>query len=473
MEKLKVALLAGSMPYFSDEGKSIYKKACIDLEEMSKILGFSLKVYPDFIMSEEKAMEIRKEIDNTEIDFMLLFHPTYISGDIVFELLKTKAKVGLWGVKEPKKNGPLPLASLICLNQNTSIAGHYFKDKKIKFKWFFGEVDSVYFEPRFEVTIKALSAIKALKDSKVAQIGRTAEGFRNMYYDEREIYKTLGIDIVKGVEIEDILSETEKLDEEKIKAEMDRIYPKISRVEINNKKIVDSVKIFMATKKICNENTFKAVAFDCASKLIKLKGMIACLSNSLLNSYGITAGCEGDVLSTISALILKELSGKTTLVSDMAAFDEEDQSLLLWHCGSAPMEMANSDGVCCKNVYRSEFARGTELEDLGPITDITYPESDVTVFRLTGESDMFYYFTGKTFDSKKQSWYGNRGWLGELKLYREPVKVIDLMNTIFLNSIQHHYPMVLNNVSDYIEEFAYWLGLQKIKKIGYERFMYT
>ena len=63
MKKLKVALLAGSMLYFSDEGKSIYKKACIDLEEMSKILGFSLKIYPDFIMSEEKAMEMLKALN--------------------------------------------------------------------------------------------------------------------------------------------------------------------------------------------------------------------------------------------------------------------------------------------------------------------------------------------------------------------------------------------------------------------------
>ncbi len=95
------------------------------------------------------------------------------------------------------------------------------------------------------------------------------------------------------------------------------------------------------------------------------------------------------------------------------------------------------------------------------------------ILGAAGESDLFYYFTGKTFDGKKESWYGNRGWLGELKLYRESVKVIDLMNTIFLNSIQHHYPIVLQNVSDYIEEFAYWLDLKKIKKIGYERFMYV
>jgi len=279
MEKLTIALLAGSMPYFSDEGKSIYKKACKDLEKVSIKLDFKLKVYEDFIMSEKKAMEIRKEIDSNSVDFMLLFHPTYISGDIVFELMKAKAYLGLWAAREPKKDGPLPLASFVCLNQNTSIARHYFKDKKIKFKWFFGEASSKYFKPRFEITIKALSAIKALKDSKVAQIGRIAEGFRNMYYDEREIYKILGIDIVRGIEIEDVLYKAEKIDENIIQKEVNRICSTCSKITVSNKKIIDSVKNFLAIKKICQENKFIAVAVDCASKLIKLKGMVACLSN--------------------------------------------------------------------------------------------------------------------------------------------------------------------------------------------------
>ncbi len=473
MEKLTIALLAGSMPYFSDEGKLIYKKACKDLEKLSIELDFKLKVYEDFIMSEKKAMEIRKEIDSNSVDFMLLFHPTYISGDIVFELMKAKAYIGLWAVREPKKDGPLPLASFVCLNQNTSIARHYFKDRKVKFKWFFGEASSKYFKPRFEITIKALSTIKALKDSKVAQIGRIAEGFRNMYYDEREIYKILGIDIVRGIEIEDVLSKAEKIEENIIQKEVNRIYSTCSKITVSNKKIIDSVKNFLAIKKICQENKFIAVAVDCAFKLIKLKGMLACLSNSMLNSIGITAGCEGDMLSTISSLILKLLSGKVTAVSDMPAFDDEDNSLLLWHCGSAPFEMANSNGVILRKVYRSEFAKGTEFENLGPITDVIYQKSDITVFRLTGESDKYYYFTGKSFNDKKKSWYGNRGWVNKLRLYNKPINAIDLINTILVNGVQHHYPVVLKDVWKYIEEFAYWLDLKKIKRIDYEDYTYN
>jgi len=473
VKKLKVCLCAGSMPYFSDEGLKLYNKHCNDLISLSTELNFDFTFYKVPITTQGKAEEIRKEIDSKNIDFIILFHPAYISGDITYELMKTNAFFGLWAAREPKKNGPLPLASFVCLNQNTSIAGHYFKGNKKKIKWFFGDIDDKYFKPRFEITIKALTVIKNLKDTKIAQIGQIAEGFRNMYYDEREIYKTLGIDVIRSVGIEDVLAEGQKIDEKSVKSEVARVYCSCREVKFEKSKVEDAVRIYLATKKICEENNFKAVAFDCAGKLIRLKNIIACLSNSLLNSAGITAGCEGDVLSTISSLILNMVSGIPATVSDLPAFDDEDNSILLWHCGSAPFEMAGSCGIVCRSVYRSDFAKGTEFDNLGPITDMIYPECDMTIFRLTGESDYYYYFTGKGFDEDKDSWFGSRGWVKDLKLYGKSINVIDLINTILLNNIQHHYPVVLKDVGRYIDEFAYWLDLKKIKRIEYEDFLYS
>ncbi|MBC8390918.1 MAG: hypothetical protein H8E13_23070 [Actinobacteria bacterium] len=471
MERLKIALIAGaiagSMTNFSDEGPKIYSKYQKDLCKLSEELDFDLTIYKDIITTEKKAMEIRKEIDSKDFDFILLFQPVYISGDIVFELMKTKAHFGLWAPEEPSKEGFLPLASFVCLAQNASIAGHCFKDSKKKFKWFFGNVKSKYFKPRFEITVKALTAVKNLKDAKVGQIGKIADGFRGMYYDEREIYKTLGINVVRGIEIEDVLAEAEKVDEKLVKAEVDRIYSACSKIRVDDIKIIDSVKLYLAIKKICKENNFKAVALSCLPKIRVLKNMVTCLTNSLLDSIGIPSACEGDILSAISMLILNILSGKPTAVMDLPAFDGKDNSILLWHCGSAPFEMADSRGVICRKHYVTDFAK-PPFDELGPITDMIYPESNITVFRFTGESDFFYYFEGKTFNEGKKSWDGSRGWVKELKLYDKPIKAIDLVNTIFTNNIQHHFPIVLKSVGKYIKEFAYWLDLKKIKRIEYD-----
>ena len=468
---LKVALAAGSMPYFSSEGEKIYKKAFRDLEKLSKTMGFDLTVYPDLIMTEKRAAEVRKEIDSDDNDFLLIFHPTYISGDIIFELMKTRAQLGLWAAIEPTREGPLPLASFVCLNQNTSIAGHFFKDSKKKFKWFMGEAGDREFEERLKITIRVLDAIKQLKELRIAQLGPIAEGFRNMYYDERDLYRILGVDVIRDLGTEDVIRTSEDLDEDIISKEYSKVKESFSSITAPEDKIMDSVRYFLTLQNICRERNIGAIAFDCASKLAPLKAMTGCLVNSLLNSSGIVTGCEGDMVSTISSYILKALSGKPTLVSDMAAYDEKDQSLLMWHCGSAPMELADDNGVTCRNVYRSEFAKGTELEDMGPITSLTYKGGPVTVFRLTGEVDSFYYFTGSMFEGKK-SWYGNRGWVKDLKLYKEPIEVKDLINTILVNNIQHHYPMVLEDVSDYLEEMAYWLDLEKVPEKKWQRYLY-
>ena len=121
MEKLKVAFVAASMPNFSKEGPKIYRKYQDDIQKLSASLGFDLTIYKDIIFTEQQAMSVRKEIDSKDTDMLLLFHPTYIIGDLIFELMKTKAHLGLWAIEESSKDGPLPLASLVCLNQNTSL----------------------------------------------------------------------------------------------------------------------------------------------------------------------------------------------------------------------------------------------------------------------------------------------------------------------------------------------------------------
>ena len=61
--------------------------------------------------------------------------------------------------------------------------------------------------------------------------------------------------------------------------------------------------------------------------------------------------------------------------------------------------------------------------------------------------------------------------MADLKLYREPVKVLDLMNTIMTHAWAHHYPMVLKDVSAPLEELAYWLDLKRVKKAEYRDYL--
>jgi L-fucose isomerase-like protein len=476
---LKIALIGAGRPNFSEKSIELYAKASNDIKKLSENFDFELVIYKDILNSEKKIEEGSKEyeiindLNNKNFDFVLIFHSTYVSGDFIFEILKTKPYFGFWAITEPTQQGPLPLASLVSLNQNTSIAKHFFLKNKKKIKWFFGDVENKYFKPRFEITIKALIALKNLKNSKICQIGKIPDGFKDLYFDERRIFKNLGIEIVRGIEIEDVLRESEKLNNKIILQETEKIKQLFSNIEARDTKIVDSIKIYFVLKKICEENNFKALGFSCWPKLRVLKQLTPCLSLSMLNSSGIPTACEADILGAISMYLLYLLSlEKPVSIMDLPAFDEKDNSILLWHCGMAPFEMASRNNISCCNHYRAYFAKDEVFKELGPIVDMSFLKGDTTVFRLIGEGNYYYYFTGKIFNENKKAWDGSHGWINDLKLFRKPINAIDLMNTILLNDIPHHYPFVLSNLEKYIEEFAYWANLKKVKRLDYEDYIY-
>ncbi len=473
MKKLNIGFVAGFMDGFSKVGLDLFAEYQKQLELLSDKMGFEVINYKKVMLTLKDAREIRADLDERGVDFLLLFHPSYIVGDLVFEVMKSRADMGLWAIQEPREEGPMPLASFVNLSQNSGIARHNFKGEGKKVKWFFGPIDGLFFMPRFDITVKALLVKKNLRDAKVAQIGKLADGHINHYSDVRDIYRSLGVDVSRDYEVEDIIDRGEQVPENLVRKELNALYTSTSKERISDNKIVDSVKMYLAIRQICEENEYSAVAFSCWPKLMPLKGMSGCLINALLNNVGIPAGCEADVLGTVSMLALKYLAGTSTALMDLPTFDTEDNSLQLWHCGTAPFDMADVKGVKLEKHYFADYTSKENLKDCGPITDVHFRDSDVTVFRFTGEADCFYYFTGKTFNEGKKTFDGSRGWMSDLKLYGEPVSVIDLMNTMLVNGLPHHYPMVLSNVGKYIEEFAYWMGLKKVRKMEYKDYLYV
>ncbi|MCE5328928.1 hypothetical protein LLG07_01125 [bacterium] len=471
MAKLKVGFVAGFMVGFSTEGLKAFENYQKELSKMASDMDFELVIFNTIISSMPQAEAVRKELDDKNIDFCLLFHPSYMVGDFIFEIMKSRANFGLWAIEELREEGPMPLASLVNLSQNAGIAKNNFEGSPKKIKWFFGDMNSKYFKPRFEITIKALKAIKDLENARVAQIGKLADGHINHIVDPRDVYKNLKVNVSRDFEVEDVMALGEKIAASEVEAEYKKLMEAVKIGKASVDKIKSSIQMFLAIKKIAAENNYSAIAFSCWPKLMPKKEMVGCLVNSMLNSTGLPGGCEADVLSTISMMVLKSLTNKPVATMDLPKFDEKDDSLLLWHCGSAPKEMANSRGCICDKHYFAEYDES--IKNCAPTTDIIFKKSEVTVFRFFDEGEKFYYFTGRFFDENKKAFNGSRGWVNDLKLYNEPIRVMDLANTMILNGLPHHYPMVMENVSSYLEEMAYWLGLKKTKKLPYADYLYV
>jgi hypothetical protein len=127
MKKLKIGFAAGFMDGFSTIGLDMFSEYQKELEKLSKTMDFEMVNCKQIMMTVKDAREIREDLDRKGIDFLLLFHPSYMIGDNVYELMKTDADIGLWAIEEPRDEGPMPLASFVNLSQNSGIAKHNFK----------------------------------------------------------------------------------------------------------------------------------------------------------------------------------------------------------------------------------------------------------------------------------------------------------------------------------------------------------
>ena len=469
MKRLSIGFAAGFMEGFSRAGLDTFAAYAKELETLGGKMGFDVRHYPRAVMTVGEARAVREDMDAKGVDFLLLFHPAYIIGDNVYELMKSRAGVGLWAIEEPREDGPMPLASFVNLCQNMGIAHQMFKGHPRKVKWFFGPIEGPLFMPRFEITVRALHAVKNLRDARVAQIGKLMDGHINHTMDNRDLATHLGVEVNRDFEVEDVVAIADRMSDKEAAAELQRIDAAGAVHAMGEGKIRYAVKLGVAVRKLAEDNGWSAVAFSCAPKLMTLKGTIGCMVNSILNDSLVPGGCEADVGGTVSMLVLRLLSGRSTVLMDLPRFDVTDNSLMIWHCGTAPLDMAGGKKIVLEPHYMA--ANSPAMKDIGPVVSMTFAPGDMTVFRICGEADSFYYFTGRFFDDGRKSYNGARGWVKDLRLYREPVKVLDLMNTVMTRAWAHHFPVVMEDVGPYVEELAWWLDLKRVKKEPYQDYL--
>ncbi len=214
-----------------------------------------------------------------------------------------------------------------------------------------------------------------------------------------------------------------------------------------------------------------AITLNCPLKFRQKLDMVPCAAIGFLNELGIITCCEGDVYGMLCAYFLAQLSSSPALLTDLVSFDENDQSLLFWHCGIGSKGLAYKGDVKLVSHFNPvENSEHCKIKH-APVADVIYKKSKATVARITKEGSQLFLLSGEFISPEKASFDGSRGWLGKLYLNNVPIKVNDLINTILTEGVQHHYTIGLGHYSDEMLEIAKWLDIKPIKKIEYHDYL--
>ncbi|MCP4400761.1 MAG: hypothetical protein GY801_26100 [bacterium] len=473
MSKSKVIVgLAGAIhPNMPGDDVGVYKKVIESMKALQGRLDFELVVHEKPVKWEQDGREARAYLEGKNVDFTMIFCPSLPFGRAILPLVRINSYLGIWSVPEPTTSGVLQLNSFCGVNMVGSIIANYFKEYDIPFKWFYDYPETELFQERFTVTLRAMQAIKLLKNTRIGQVGELADGFENMYTDERVLERKLGIYIQTRHTVEDIVARAKACETKAVEDELKQYGLEGRWGRVSSQEMEKMARLSLAFMDFAKEHRYNALAISCWSKFQQVYDVAVCAPMSRLNQAGIVAPCEADIAAAANMLIFQGINGQAASLNDLVALDRKDQSLNLWHCGVAAKCWADSKGLSWDEHFNiGSYGENKQWDGSGAVASMQFKPETVTICTMNNDFDNFFIMTGDVV-ADKEAYYGSSGWVTNLRMHGESLSIKDLINTISVNRINHHYPTAFGDLTNELCEFANWKKINILQKIPYQPYL--
>lgn len=451
------------------DDKAAIQTAMTKMQALSKKYHFDLVFWTDPIRNEEDGEKVRRFMEAENVDFSLFVNGSLLDGRVMLPLSKLTCRIGIWSLPEPTKSGVLQLNSFCSMNMMASILTNYRRYEKIA-KWFYGDADSSQFLDRFLVTLRALQAIKALKTVKIGQIGGLANGFENMYIDERDMEKKFGSYLYTRHSVEEIVERAKAIPKKAVKEDLVNLEKEGKIGEVHSEQVEKSIRVYLALQEFARERNYDALAICCWPRFQETYGIAVCGAMSRLNESDILAVCEADIPSTLTMIMLKAMSGKKPALSDLVDIDSSDGSVNLWHCGVAPSCWADENGVTWNPHFNIGHYENEVWKGDGLVAEMRFKAGVATVASMTADFDSLFVLTGSLM-AEKEAFSGSSGWMRDLHVNGTVTDMPTLVNTIMVNSLHHHYSSSYGDLTNEMNEFAAWMDMRVIDPVPYRPFL--
>ena len=259
---------------------------------------------------------------------------------------------------------PIVIRSIPGIRTGSIVGGQQLNcvlaDLEVEHRYFYGELENEAVIHEAVVYATACAMHGRLRGAKVGVIGRRTEGMTPTAVDEVEIMRLFGVQLVH-FGFDELLEMAAKVSDQDAQQVWQGISARAAQVSSKPSDGLASMKNYLAARKLVKERRFQALTIG---SYPRCQGTM-CLPIALLNDEGIPAGCEGDINSTLSMLLMSYLSDAPIHFGEMLALDPADNTIVTSHCGAGAPSLADSvgftlcpvrlanDGVCIRYPART------------------------------------------------------------------------------------------------------------------------
>ncbi len=238
---------------------------------------------------------------------------------------------------EERSGGRLRLNSLCGIN----LAGHALKRRGIAYEYILAPADDAHALETVDALARAGRARRVLTESRVGVVGEHPAGFDTCSYDAAEVERCFGARVV-ALPLADTLHAAAAVPAQRRQEFVERVAaftPNLGDLDATATAATAGVYAALADRAAADH--LDGLAVRCWPEFFTELGCAACGAMSMLSEDRVPCSCEADVNGTLTLVLLQAISGQQPFITDLVNVDAESDSAVLWHCGLAPVSMAD------------------------------------------------------------------------------------------------------------------------------------
>jgi L-fucose isomerase-like protein len=309
------------------------------------------------------------------VDLVLILQVTFTDATMTVRIAETaRAPLAIWAFPEPRAGGRLRLNAFCGLN----LAQHALGRAGRSARWLYAAPDDAgapaalrgFVEdaarrkpgalPEFQAAedvaapavapasgpsaaakSRAEAALMNLRGKTIGLVGEHPAGFDTCRYDPATLNRLIGIS-VQPIPLTRLFDDARATHEEDVATTRVTVSAEIGGIDgVDQGQLDKSLRLYRALEGLTADEGLSAVAVRCWPEMFTEYGCAICGPMGLLTGEGVPCACEADVYGALTSMLLQEVAGEPAWLVDIVDMDAGDDTGVFWHCGSAPLAMAD------------------------------------------------------------------------------------------------------------------------------------
>lgn len=465
MDRAKAGLLLLTAEWFAEIGASrgYYKKlpGLIDgdAKKTAQILKKELNIVnPGVIDTKEKVDRAVKLFRRENIDILIICYLTWGEDRLIIEAVEKLSGIPvlLW-CYSPFRKLPKTL-DMVDLFRSSGPVGTVQASAPLKrmgktFGFVFGSYKNKKTVKKIVDYSKAAKLASDLRKVTIGLLPYRCDAMTGTYVDEFRLKKEIGPEI-KYISVQEYYSISQKIPEGKIEGYVKELKENYKISKVSDKALFKGARASLGLAEVVKKFGLDALALeDLNEELHEVMGLRPCLYVPSLFDRAVVS-MEGEIGAAVALLILKKLTCKPPMYTEIFTYDEGENAILAGHAGIHDINLAG----CKTDVTIAPDAEYMEAEPETCWMQFRAKEGEVTLLSLFCDVDKF-----KMVISSGHALSGKEKLHGSPHIYiklKTPLE--EFFEKAAKTGMTQHWAVVHEDVVNQLEYLADILNLDKL-----------